>query len=142
MATAGLADLRFFLDRGLGSLVVPSALRSHGWLLTTMDERYGADASQLIRDDQWIAEASSLGEVLLCKDRAIARGPGEARAVYMHDARVFALARANLSGPDMAALFLSAQHRIVRMAGRARGPYVMSVSREGLRRLRLAYPQR
>lgn len=47
---AGASGLRFFLDRGLGSLVVPRALRAAGWVLETMDERYGAEQSMEIQD--------------------------------------------------------------------------------------------
>ncbi|MGQ0779294.1 MAG: hypothetical protein ACT4NY_33580 [Pseudonocardiales bacterium] len=115
LGTAELTDLWFFLDRGLGSIVVPSALRERGWQLTTMDERYGVERSQCISDTEWIGEATRRGEVLLCKDRAIARSPAEAMAVYFNDARVFALAHAGVTGPEMANL-------------------------NGLRRLRLAYP--
>lgn len=140
MRTADLSDLWFFLDRGLGSVVVPGALRVRGWQLMTMDERYGPEHSQCVGDAEWIGEAARRGEVLLCKDRAIARGPAEAMAVYFNDARVFALAHAGVTGPDMADLFLAAEQAIVRMACRATGPYVISVSRDGLRRLRLAYP--
>lgn len=52
---AAASGLRFFLDRGLGAFVVPGALRAAGWMLETMDERYGADQSQGIQDTQWIA---------------------------------------------------------------------------------------
>ena len=37
---AAASGLRFFLDRGLGSVVVPRALRAAGWSVETMDERY------------------------------------------------------------------------------------------------------
>ncbi len=134
------AELRFFLDRGLGSRIVPDALRCRGWLLVTMDERYGVDRSQTVADAEWISDATARGEVLLCKDRAIAGNVAEARAVWMHDARVFALARADLTGPAMAELLVAAETRIHRMARRARGPYVVSVSSNGLRRMPLAYP--
>ncbi len=43
---AAASGLRFFLDRGLGAVVVPGALRAAGWTVETMDERYGADQSQ------------------------------------------------------------------------------------------------
>jgi hypothetical protein len=56
---ATASGLRFFLDRGLGSVVVPRALRAAGWTLETMDERYGADQSQNIQDTQWIEERRS-----------------------------------------------------------------------------------
>lgn len=105
-----------------------------------MDERYGRDRSQRITDAEWVGDAASRGEVLLCKDRAIAARPAEAMAVYFNEARVFALAHASLTGPAMADVFLTAERSIVRTACRASGPYVISVSRDGLRRLRLAYP--
>ena len=40
---AAASGLHFFLDRRLGAFVVPRALRAAGWMLETMDERYGAD---------------------------------------------------------------------------------------------------
>ncbi|MDQ3223973.1 MAG: hypothetical protein M3Q75_10965 [Gemmatimonadota bacterium] len=89
---------------------------------------------------KWIGEAARRGEVLLCKDSAIARGPAVARGVYFNDARVFALAHAGAIDPGMADLFLAAERAIVRMACRVTGPYVVSVSRACVRRLRLAYP--
>jgi len=72
---AAASGLRFFLDRGLGSLIVPRALRQAGWMVETMDERYGADRSQGVQDSQWIEEAALAGDVLLCKDLAIAGTP-------------------------------------------------------------------
>ena len=54
------------------------ALRQAGWILETMDERYGKASSQDIQDTQWIEEASLAGDVLLCKDLAIAHNPLEA----------------------------------------------------------------
>ena len=61
------------------------ALRAGGWMLETMDERYGADQSQSVRDTQWIEEATLAGDVLL-------QGPGDrpeppGSASYLHDKR-------------------------------------------------------
>lgn len=88
---AAASALRFFLDRGLGARIVPQALREAGLSLETMDERYGKAASQNIQDTQWIEEAALAGDVLLCKDLAIAHNTLEAQVVYMTSARVFAL---------------------------------------------------
>lgn len=138
---AAASGLRFFLDRGLGSLIVPGALRQAGWTLETMDERYGADHSQGIQDTQWIEEATLIGDVLLCKDLAIARNALEAQVVYMTSARVFALSNASLAGPVMAQWYLDNEARIVAAALRAPGPYVMAVNPSyGLRRAKLGYP--
>lgn len=106
-----------------------------------MDERYGADQSQDIQDTQWIEEATLAGDVLLCKDLAIAQNPLEAQAVYMTSARVFALSNAGIPGPAMALWYLGNEARIVRTALKADGPYVMAVNPSyGLRRAKLAYP--
>jgi hypothetical protein len=131
------SGLQFFTDRGLGSRIVPTRLRQAGWQLETMDERYGVGASQSVSDVDWIGTAAARGEVLLCKDLAIARNQLEAEAVFRAEARVFALANANLSGPDTAACLLAHEAAIVTMAVRVTGPYVVSVSRAGLRRCRL-----
>jgi hypothetical protein len=138
---AAASGLRFFADRGLGSLIVPRALRQAGWTLETMDERYGADQSQGIQDTQWIEEAALAGDILLCKDLAIAGNALEAQVVYMTSARVFALSNARLAGPVMAQWYLDNEEKIVTAALRAVGPYVMAVNPAyGVRRARLAYP--
>jgi PIN like domain len=135
------SGLRFFLDRGLGAYVVPGALRAAGWMLETMDERYGADQSQNIQDTQWIEEATLADDVLLCKDLAIAQNPLEAQVVYRTSAQVFGLSNASITGPMMAQWYLDNEARIVRTALRAAGPYVMAVNPAyGLRRAKLAHP--
>jgi len=117
------------------------ALRQVGWSLETMDERYGKASSQDIQDTQWIEEASLAGDVLLCKDLAIAHNPLEAQVVNMTSARVFALSNASLAGSAMAQWYLDNEAKIVAAAARASGPYVMSVNPSyGLRRVKLAYP--
>lgn len=136
------SGLSFFLDRGLGSKVVPRALREAGWLLETMDERYGKDDSQRIEDVQWIEEATIRGDVLLCKDLAITRNLVEARVIFMSGARVFALANAAMTGQDMADVFLANEARIVHAARRVTEPFVFAVGRDGLRRSRVRYPER
>ena len=138
---AAASGLRFFLDRGLGSRIVPEALRSAGWSLETMDERYGKSRSQTINDTQWIEEATLAGDVLLCKDLAVAHNALEAQVIYMSSARVFGLAKASLMGVVMAQWYLDNEAKIVRAATRASGPYVMAVNPSyGLRRVKLAYP--
>ncbi len=136
--------LQFFLDRGLGSVIVPTGLRSAGWILETMDERYGVRASQRIRDVQWIEDATNNGDVLLCKDLRIARNPLEAAVVDRVSARVFGLKDRNVAGPAMVSNFMGNQGAIFQMARRAAGPYVVSVDDSNvprpLRRLRLNLP--
>lgn len=138
---AAASGLRFFLDRGLGARIVPGALRQAGWTLETMDERYGKASSQVIQDTRWIEEASLAGDVLLCKDLAIAHNALEAQVIYMTSARAFALSNASLAGPVMAQWYIDSEAKIVTAALRASGPYLMAVNPSyGLRRVKLAYP--
>jgi len=83
----------------------------------------GKADSKHIQDTQWIEEASLAGDVLLCKDLAIAHNALEAQVVYMTSARVFALSNASLAGPAMAQWFIDNEAKIVAAAVRASGPY-------------------
>jgi hypothetical protein len=59
----------------------------------------------------------------------------------MTSARVFALSKANLTGPVMAQQYLDNEEKIITTALKAEGPYVMAVNTENrLRRVKLAYP--
>lgn len=127
----------FFLDRGLGSRIVPDGLRANGWDLTTMDERYGAEISQSIIDAEWIADASERGDCILTKDTHVAYRPAEAEAIYRSGARVFTVRNAQMAGPDVLELLVRHTAVIRRVADRARGPYVFGVGPAGLGRLNL-----
>jgi hypothetical protein len=71
-----------------------------------------------------VEEASLAGDILLCKDLAIAHNSLEAQVVYMSSARVFGLSNASLAGPIMAQWYLDNEAKIVAAATKARGPYV------------------
>lgn len=132
--------LRFFVDRGIGSRVVPGALRDAGWALVTIDERYGTQLSQRTEDVDWIGDAAQRGEISICKDSAIAYNYDEAWTIYMNEARVFAFSNKQLTGPQMAHLLLRWQMEIWSIARRVNGPYVFAVSQHRPRRCRLRYP--
>src|SRR5262245_25178551 len=107
------SGLHFFLDRGLGSKILPAALWQAGWRLETMDERYGKSESQVIRDTKWIQEATLNGDVILCKDLKIASNPLEAQVVYMTSAKAFGLANAQLTAHSMINWYLRREAEIV-----------------------------
>jgi len=131
---------RFFVDRCLGSRLVPDGLRQAGWSVVTMDERYGVDASQDIHDVDWIREASERGEFLLTKDVHIARRPEEARVVHMCDARVFTITNQAISGPEALRRLLRNEVAIFRWTARTRAPFVLGVYEERVNRLEIRYP--
>lgn len=125
---------KYFVDRSLGVYTVPNALREAGWSIVTMRERYGELSAQRLQDPDWIADATSHGEVLLCKDKQIAKRPAEARAIQASGARAFALGSGELTGPEMADRFLRNRAAIERWCDEP-GPYVVSVGHDRLERL-------
>lgn len=131
---------RFFLDRGIGSVFVPEGLRENDWQVTTMDERYGADASQDVADIDWIREATELGESLITKDTAIARVPVEAQVVHMCDARVFTITSARITGPQMLERLLRNEQTVFRWASRTPAPFVLGIYENRTARIPLNYP--
>lgn len=138
--TASAARPSFFLDRGLGSVIVATGLRAHGWRVTTMDERYGASASQGVADVDWIREATELGDCLLTKDTAIARNPAEAEVIYNCDARVFTITNARIPGPDMLERFLLHEAVVFGWAQRTRPPFVLGLGPSKAARILLKLP--
>ena len=104
-----------------------------------MDERYGPEESQKIADTTWIRDASRAGEVVITKDRAIAKRPLEAEAIYYSEARVFAIASAQITGPEQLERLLANASRIEKVSNQP-GPWVFGVYSDELRRLRLHYP--
>ena len=132
-----MGDRRFFCDRSLGDHHVPNALRSAGWVVVSMRERYGSVSAQQLADIDWIRDATSEGEILLTGDKAIAKRPLEARAVNIAGARVFALGSSQLTGDAKAQRLLDNERAIFRRADTTRGPYIFSVTGHGLQTLRL-----
>jgi hypothetical protein len=122
----------FFVDRSLGSEVVPTALRAEGLVVHVMADEY-PDLDDL-EDVVWIHEQTALGRVLLTKDRAIRRNRAEQDAVRAAGARMFTIPRASLTGPQMAERLVSNRHRIAQHAKRP-GPYIYLVHEHRLERV-------
>lgn len=132
-----LDQFRFFIDRGMGSRVVPLGLRAAGWRVETMDERYGPNRSQAIPDVEWIRDAVSAGDLILAKDRAIAKRPLEAEVIRDTAARAFVIASAQITGPEMLERLLR-NEAAIEAAASDRGPFVLGVDVARLHRIRLA----
>lgn len=135
-----MTEHRFLLDRSLGGRIVVTSLLEAGWDATTLAQRFGDVEAQQMSDEAWIGTGAMEGYVLLTKDSRVATRPLEAQAIYMHDARVFALPRADMTGQAMAQQFVQATDAIMRCCSREPGPYVMVVSDGRLRRKHLGYP--
>lgn len=117
----------YFVDRSLGGKFVAAALRAAGAKVVVHDDVFKQNAT----DVEWLAEAGQRGWVVLTKDGAIRRNPHEKAMFRDARVRVFALARKNLSGLEMAELFVTALPGMRKRAAMIPAPFVFSISRGG-----------
>ncbi len=126
---------KFFLDRSLGRIAVPSRLRAAGWDLVTLAEHYGTPADEQIADVQWIHDASTHVWPILMKDKRIRYRRAEIDAVVQHEAQCFVITRGDLTSAEMADRF-QASKRPIYEAVNGPGPYIYAVHSD---RLELLY---
>src|ERR1022692_2673783 len=86
----------FLIDRSLGRLLLPAALRQAGLIVRTLADVYGELAAQDVEDREWISLAAQNDWVVLCKDDQIRRRPAERDALIDGQVRAFCLTNANL----------------------------------------------
>jgi hypothetical protein len=129
---------RFFLDRSLGRIAVPSHLRTAGWELVTLAEHYGVPRDEQVADTLWIQDAAEREWPILMKDKRIRHRRAEIDAVIQHRARCFVITRGDLTSVEMAHRFL-ANKRAIFEAAALPGPYIYAVHVDRLDRL---YPLR
>ena len=84
---------KFFADRSLGRIGVPSRLRAADWELVTLAEHYGTPADEQIADVQWIQDAASRGWPILMKDKRIRHRRAEIDVVVQRRAQCFVITR-------------------------------------------------
>lgn len=131
---ARLPDL--FVDRSLGRIVVPRLLREARLALTTLAERYGIPTDETISDEQWLADAGRLQEVVFLKDGRVRYNVAEKAAIKRHHVRCFCLSRQDLLGPEMAARFLRNLDRII-IASQEAGPFLYAVHENRIQKMEL-----
>lgn len=127
-------QLRFFIDRSLGRVAVPAALRDDGWSVVTLAEHYGMPRDEQVADTEWIADAASRGWPVLMKDKRIRHREAEIEAVIRYKAKCFVITRGDLASADMARRFTTNKQAIFRTA-QLPGPYIYSVQQDRLDRL-------
>lgn len=112
---------------------MPTVLRAAGLNVEIQDDHFPCDSL----DVEWLPVVSRRGWVVLTKDEAIRKNPLEIQAVRESNARLFALTNANMRGEEMAQVFLAHRLNMGRMLKRQKPPFIVAVTRSGLR---LAYP--
>jgi len=129
--------LEFFLDRNLGRVAVPTALRDRGLIVHTLADVFG-QREQSVPDEEWLEAAGASRWVVLTKDKRIRYRPVELAAVRRHAVRMFCLTRGDLTAAEQADRFLRNLESIERAASRA-GPFIYAVH---LRRVVEVWPAR
>lgn len=120
-------EVVLFIDRSLGGKLVVDALRAAGAEMIAHDDVF----DQATPDEDWLAEAGRRNWTVLTKDSRIRRNPLERAAYRDAGVRVFALTRKDLSGSEMADIFINALPGMLRRAGVVPPPFVFSISRGG-----------
>jgi hypothetical protein len=129
------SPLEIFCDRSLGRIKVPGALRQIHPVVFAHDDVFPQDTA----DDVWLEAAGRNDWVVLMRDDRIRYRPAEQAAVLSSGVRCFCLNPSkNMTGDDMAAIFVAALPRILAIAsGEARG-YIKGLGRSG--RIRHMWP--
>lgn len=125
--------LEIYVDRSLGQLIVPEALRGLGVTVRTEVEIFGA-VSAGVPDAVWLERAGREGWVVFTKDARIRYRVAEIGVLAANGVKAFVLSGGNLSGSEQAQHFVRNLNRILR-ACRQRGPFVYSVHARGIERL-------
>jgi len=122
-----LERLVFFVDRSLGRKVIPIALRQAGEDVRIHDDFFPQNAE----DPVWLTEAGKRGWVVLTKDVRIRYRAIETNALLTAKVRAFVLtAKGDLSGQEMADIFIKALPAIKRLCAKVPPPFIARVSRE------------
>jgi predicted nuclease of predicted toxin-antitoxin system len=117
----------FFIDRCLGNKRIVETLKNAGISIEIHDDHFEKNA----QDVDWLPEIGKKGWVVLTKDANIGKHSLERIAVARAQVKMFVLASQNLSGNDMAAIFLK---NIVPMQEFVRNhpaPFIAKIYRNG-----------
>lgn len=91
------------------------------------DDHFPADA----QDEIWLQSVGKRGWIVLTKDRNIRYRTREFNALMAHGVRAFVLTAGDLSGDEMAAVFVSALPKIRRFLLKHNGPFMAAITRGG-----------
>ncbi len=102
----------FFIDRCLGRVKVPEALRKAGATVEIHDDHF----PQNIRDEDWLIDVGNRHWVVLTKDEKIGYRTSQILSIAQANVRVFVLASTNLSGDAIAFTFVNSLPKMTRFA--------------------------
>jgi len=125
--------LIFYVDECLGR-GVGEALREAGAEVRF----YGEAVPRGVRDTDWLAIVGRKHWICLTKDKNIRRRLAERSALLAACVRAFVLTSGNITGQEMAQVFVKNLPRMTAFARRAKRPFIAKITRSGVIE---AYPE-
>ena len=122
-----VAQYVFFIDRSLGSIVVPEALR-HAGVHVEIHVSHFADNTP---DIDWLSHVGQQGWVVLMKDKHIRSRPHERQALIYAGVRAFVLVAGNISGQEMGQSFVNALPAMYDLLTQRATPFIAQITRQG-----------
>ena len=122
-----LEPLVFFLDGNLGKYTIADALRQAGAEVQIHDDHF----RQGTPDEEWLREVGQRRWIVLTKDTQIRYRAPERIALMQSGVRAFVLVAGNLSGREMAEVFVKALPAIRRFVTHHNPPFIAKVTRSG-----------
>ena len=119
-------EIVFFIDRSLGKIDVPDALRGAGYRCERHDDHWG----QTTEDSVWLAGVAARKWVVLTKDERIRYRPLELQALRSARLRTFILICGNVRGADTARILLKAMPKILAVVDAQKGPFIYYVYKD------------
>ena len=129
-------DPTLFLDRGLGTKVIATALRKIGAKVEVHDDHFAPDAP----DEEWLRVVGDRRWVVLTKDRKLRYHRLALNAIRRAKVHAFILTAGDVQGSEMATTFVKALPRIYRLSERRPPPLIARVTRSGV--VNVVWPHR
>ncbi|HXJ39360.1 MAG TPA: hypothetical protein VNH18_08765 [Bryobacteraceae bacterium] len=129
----------FFIDRSLGKIDVPTALRANGYCCELHDdcEIDGVRFDQDTEDEVWLKAVAVRDWIVLTKDERIRYRPAELGAIQAAGLRAFIVIAGNVRGAETANILLKAMPKIIAAALSRKGPCVYYVYKDStIKRIR------
>jgi hypothetical protein len=120
-------SLIFSPDENLGRHVVPEALCAAGEEVKVYAELF----SPGLNDREWLRVAGEKGWIVLMKDPGIKYRRNEMQLLLSSGVRAFVLISSNLTGAEIAQIFVKALPRIKKLCARQSAPFIAHVHKDG-----------
>ncbi|MCC6543969.1 MAG: hypothetical protein IT392_05625 [Nitrospirae bacterium] len=116
-----------FIDRSLGKNVISSAFRQAGAKVEIHDDHFSPDTN----DQTWLSEVGRQGWIVITKDERIRYRSIERTVLQESKVGVFILTAKNLTGQQMADIFVKSLPAIIRFAKKNHPPFIATITRSG-----------